>query len=104
MLAVVIVVGLLINGVIAFIGYSIAKAKGRDPMMGAIIGIIFGPLGLIILALLPGQKQVPRGRYRPRGRSDRDYDRGSRRDRDRGYGRRPSRGSRPSRPGKRRYR
>ncbi len=44
----------------AVAGASVAKEKGREPLEGAIYGAEFGPLGIVITALLP-TKQGQRG-------------------------------------------
>ena len=39
----------------AFLGYYIAKQKGRDTTEGVLFGLFLGILGLIILGLLPNK-------------------------------------------------
>jgi hypothetical protein len=45
----------------AFGGFGawIAREKGRDPSSGAVIGFFFGPIGVIVLALLAERKPEP---------------------------------------------
>ena len=40
----------------AYIGYEIAKSKGRDPWVWAIICFFFAVLGVILVAILPSVK------------------------------------------------
>lgn len=39
-------------------GAWISKEKGRDSTQGAVIGFLFGPLGVFVLAMLPA-KETP---------------------------------------------
>ena len=39
-----------------YIGYEIAKSKGRDPWVWAIICFLFAVLGVILVAILPSKK------------------------------------------------
>ena len=41
----------------AFLGYYIAKQKGRDTTEGILFGLFLGILGLIILGLLPNKSK-----------------------------------------------
>ena len=77
-------VTLFMAAIFAFIGYSIAKGKGREPVLWAVICFLFGLLGVIIIAVLPDQNRG--GRYSRGGYGGRD--RGSKRSggRDRSYG------------------
>ena len=95
-MAALILIPLVMGAVFAFIGYSIAKGKGREPVLWAVICFLFGLIGVIIIAVLPDQDRggrYSRGGYGGRDRGSRrgggrDYGRGSRRSggRDRGYG------------------
>lgn len=76
-------VGLFMSAVFAFIGYSIAKGKGREPVLWAVLCFFLGLLGVIIIAVLPDQDRG--GRYSRGGYGGRD--RGSRRGGGRDYGR-----------------
>lgn len=42
---------LLVWGACTLIGASMAKGAGRQPLTGAAIGLIFGPLGVVFLML-----------------------------------------------------
>ncbi len=39
------------------VGYRMARERGRDPVMGAVLGFVLGLIGLIIIAALP--KRTP---------------------------------------------
>ena len=40
----------------AYIGYEIAKSKGRNPITWGIIGFLLSILGVILVAILPSKK------------------------------------------------
>lgn len=45
----------------AFIGAMIVESKGRNPGIGLILGLLFGPIGLIIAAIIsPNQEELDR--------------------------------------------
>jgi hypothetical protein len=62
----------------SFFGAYVAGEKGREPMEGGIIGFFFGPIGVLIVALLPSQadsgSRVERRPSSNRRRSTRDTD------------------------------
>jgi hypothetical protein len=51
--------GLLVVTVFAALGGWISAQKGRDPIEGAVLGGLFGPLGCLIAALMPTQQSRP---------------------------------------------
>lgn len=64
--------------VCAVAGASVAKEKGREPLEGVMFGALFGPIGIVITALLPtkqtiqtGQSTSNIGRDKPRSIDDR---------------------------------
>ncbi len=57
--------------VCAVAGASVAKEKGREPLEGVIFGALFGPIGIVVTALLPtkhttatGQSNIGRDKVR----------------------------------------
>jgi hypothetical protein len=59
-------IGILILGAMfAGLGYWVADQKGRSTTEGAVLGFLFGPLGVLIVALLPAQLPPPRRAARP---------------------------------------
>ena len=47
-------IGLIIYAVTsAFFGRHVASVKGREPVEGLLFGLVFGPLGVLIEAMLP---------------------------------------------------
>jgi uncharacterized membrane protein YeaQ/YmgE (transglycosylase-associated protein family) len=49
----VLIIRLLIWGFLGYLGGWLAAQKGYPPRLGIVLAIIFGPIGLIIGALLP---------------------------------------------------
>ncbi len=45
----------------AVAGASVAKEKGREPLEGVIFGALFGPIGIVVTALLPTKQTTPMG-------------------------------------------
>ena len=43
--------------VLGLLGGFIAAHKGYQPVIGILVGIIFGPLGLVVAALLPATEE-----------------------------------------------
>jgi hypothetical protein len=58
----VLCIGLLFGG----LGFYIATQKGRSSGEGFLLGFLFGPLGCLIVALLPTPKSRPSGGSTPR--------------------------------------
>ncbi len=50
---IIIVVAILYLFLTALLGFYVAYQKGRSQMEGFIFGLLFGPLGLLIVACLP---------------------------------------------------
>lgn len=44
---------LAVGFIMAYSGYNVAKSKGRGPKRWAVIGFLFGLLGLVVLLVLP---------------------------------------------------
>ena len=44
---------ILVSIGIAYVCYQVAKEKGRDAVMWAILGLLFGIFALILLVLIP---------------------------------------------------
>jgi len=59
---VLILAGLVVICVFAALGGWISAQKYRDPIEGAVLGGLFGPLGCLIAALLPTQPRPTLGR------------------------------------------
>jgi hypothetical protein len=57
--AIVIIVGWT---ALAFLGGWVANQKGRDPGEGVLLGILFGPLGVVVEGLLPDGKPLEKDR------------------------------------------
>jgi hypothetical protein len=50
--------------VLAYVGAYLARAKGREPAEGAMLGLLLGPLGCLIVVLLPTVEMVrPKSSY-----------------------------------------
>ncbi len=47
--------------VCAVAGASVAKEKGREPLEGVIFGALFGPIGIVVTALLPTKQTTTTG-------------------------------------------
>ena len=47
-----------IVGVCALIGAMIASSKGRSPLIGLFLGLLLGPFGIIITALLSSDQKA----------------------------------------------
>jgi len=47
--------------VCAVAGASVAKEKGREPLEGVIFGALFGPIGIVVTALLPTKQTTATG-------------------------------------------
>jgi hypothetical protein len=47
------------------IGWYVASAKGRGGLEGIILGVLAGPVGWLVVALLPGDIPVPPVRTAP---------------------------------------
>jgi hypothetical protein len=56
------VAGIVVAASAAFagLGYYVADQKGRSPAEGLLLGLLFGPLGCLIEALLPAQERDAR--------------------------------------------
>lgn len=52
-LFVVIAVWLVFAAAFGAFGWWVASQKGREPMIGGAIGFLFGPVGVLVLAMLP---------------------------------------------------
>jgi hypothetical protein len=52
---------LLAWSLFAGLGYYVAIQKGRPPAEGLVLGLLFGPLGCLVAALLPGQDRRSKG-------------------------------------------
>lgn len=85
-MAAILIIWLVVVFIFGFLGYTIAKGKGREPMLWAIVCALLGLIGLVIILVLPDQDRGGRGRYTRGGYGGRD--RSSRRGsgRDRSYG------------------
>jgi hypothetical protein len=55
----VIAVVLIMWSIFTVAGFFLAKARGRNPREGAILGLLLGPVGLIVEALLPDPYAAP---------------------------------------------
>lgn len=44
---------LLLRGLAAIVGWSVAKKKGRDPFLWAVLSFILPPLALLVMVLRP---------------------------------------------------
>ncbi|MAG93173.1 MAG: hypothetical protein CMJ48_05425 [Planctomycetaceae bacterium] len=51
------VIRILLYVVFGFLGGWIAARKGYPPRLGVIVGVVMGPLGLLIGAILPRTKE-----------------------------------------------
>jgi len=47
--------------VCAVAGASVAREKGREPLEGVIFGALFGPIGIVVTALLPTKQTTATG-------------------------------------------
>lgn len=56
MTAVIVIAWLAVSA----LGVYVAAQKGRDRFEGWLISILFGPLGVLVEALLPAQQRKPR--------------------------------------------
>jgi hypothetical protein len=66
-LAMVLFILFMVGIVFGFFGAWISGEKGRDRNQGMAIGFLFGPLGCLILALLPAKEEAARQRRSGRG-------------------------------------
>ncbi|MHC5057025.1 MAG: hypothetical protein ACYTKD_20295 [Planctomycetota bacterium] len=65
----VFLVGLVINMVFGIVCASMAKGKGKSPVLGFVLGFFLCIIGLVIMALMSGPAQARgRGRSARRGR------------------------------------
>lgn len=62
---ILVVIGLC---VLSVLGAWVAAEKERAPGEGAVLGLLFGPLGVLIEALLPNGAPAPRKRFVPHRR------------------------------------
>jgi hypothetical protein len=55
------ILGLVVASAVVFgsLGIYVAAQKGRSPGEGFVLGAIFGPLGCLIVALLPASARAP---------------------------------------------
>jgi len=67
-IVVILFVALMVACAFGFLGGWVAGEKGRSRNEGALIGFLFGPLGVLILVLLPSKEARPSPPAR-RGRS-----------------------------------
>lgn len=58
-IVVVLFIAFMVALAFGFFGAWICGEKGRDRNPGMIIGFLFGPLGCLILALLPAKEKTP---------------------------------------------
>lgn len=70
-IVVVLFIALMVALAFGFFGAWICGEKGRDRNPGMVIGFLFGPLGCLILALLPAKPpEQPRSTRKPKPRWD----------------------------------
>ena len=51
--AIIFAVALVSAGIFGWLGSWVARQCGREPIEGAILGVFFGPFGVIVEGLLP---------------------------------------------------
>jgi hypothetical protein len=51
--------GLVVDIICAVVAYRLAVKKDRNPVGWTLLGFFFGPIGLIIVALLPPRRPAP---------------------------------------------
>ena len=56
----------------AVAGASVAKEKGREPLEGVIYGALFGPIGIVVTALLPTKQLASGGQSNSASNGGRD--------------------------------
>lgn len=69
----------IVAATFAAFGLWVAARRGHAPMVGVVLGGLFGPLGVLVLAILPGDRtHEPMPRRRPGAPARRPYTGGER--------------------------